>query len=246
MSQNLERSLRIFEVVALLSLPENTLVADPQGDLGQVEVLEERDDVFAGDPPGEGLELRNGDLALLPEEGDEFLLQRTDRAGVEVQVLHPQDLAPLGERLQRLLELPWVNGAAISTGGNPSRSGKPSWCADKERIPSSPVSSNAMPCQYRPPPVSPRTFPDETRRPISAPAAARPTPAMTAASFVPSPFRPASSRAARTRTAASGDCNEGNACGTGFPAPLRRGGGGGEGGPPPPVEGGETFSGVEV
>src|SRR3990172_8459318 len=111
MSQNLERSLRIFEVVALLSLPENTLVADPQGDLGQVEVLEERDDVFAGDPPGEVLELRNGDLALLPEEGDEFLLQRTDRAGVEVQVLHPQALAPLGEPLQRLLELPPVPGA---------------------------------------------------------------------------------------------------------------------------------------
>ena len=127
------------------------------------------------------------------------------------------------------------NWEAISSRGNPSRSGLRSCRRVRARAQRDDVSEIAERCHIFP----------ETGISVIIPFAARsfrilrvrsaPSPATTAVPAGVTPSAPASSTVARTRSAGSSERNRGRAPGTAFQVPLRAGGFGCSTAPPPTV-----------
>src|SRR5437667_11030727 len=99
------RSFRRLHHTPPLPAPQDPLLARPDGHPARVQVLEEGDGVLPGDPE-EVLDVSRHDLLPLAQEGDDLVLHRVDRHGVEVErLLDPDELPALDEELEELVLL---------------------------------------------------------------------------------------------------------------------------------------------
>src|SRR2546430_3883793 len=86
-----------------LPISQDPLLARPDGHPARVQVLEEGDGVLPGDPE-EVLDVSRPDLLPLAQEGDDLVLDRVERRGVEVErLLDPDELPALDEELEELV-----------------------------------------------------------------------------------------------------------------------------------------------
>src|SRR5437899_5150733 len=86
-----------------LPTPQDPLLAHPDGQPASVQVLEERDGVFPGNPE-EVLDVPRADLLPLAEERDDLVLDRVERRGVKVErLLDAHEPLALEEELEELV-----------------------------------------------------------------------------------------------------------------------------------------------